>query len=105
MPRFVERLARARVAGDEAVVAFEGDASAGRLHPLPALYERAAFMRAARKALATEQPSLHAVLAELAVRRVDFPLGDLRLLNVNTPDDLIRLRKTIEAGSDKIEQC
>jgi molybdopterin-guanine dinucleotide biosynthesis protein A len=91
---FVTSLTLARREGDEAVVAFEGDAPLGRLHPLPALYERAAFMRAARKALATEKPSLHAVLGTLAVRRVAFPQGEPRLLNVNTPEELERARRT-----------
>ena len=94
---FVTSLALARREGDEAVVAFEGDAPLGRLHPLPAMYERAAFMRAARKALATEKPSLHAVLGALAVRRVAFPEGERRLLNVNTPEDLERARRTTSA--------
>ncbi len=91
---FATSLALALRDGDEAVVAFEGAPPLGRLHPLPALYERAAFMRAARKALATEKPSLHAVLATLAVRRVQLPEGDVRLLNVNTPDELERARRT-----------
>ncbi len=91
---FVTSLALARREGDEAVVAFEGDAPLGRLHPLPALYERAAFIRAARKALATERPSLHAVLGTLAVRRVAFPAGERRLLNINTPEDLEHARRT-----------
>jgi molybdopterin-guanine dinucleotide biosynthesis protein A len=91
---FVTSLTLARREGDEAVVAFEGDAPLGRLHPLPALYERAAFMRAARKALATEKPSLHAVLGTLAVRRVAFPEGERRLINVNTPEELERARRT-----------
>ncbi len=95
---FANTLALARRDGDEAVVAFEGDAPLGRLHPLPALYERAAFMRAARKALATEKPSLHAVLASLSVRRVAFPAGDVRLLNVNTPDELAHARAVVEGG-------
>ncbi len=94
---FVTSLALARREGDEAVVAFEGQAPLGRLHPLPAMYQRAAFMRAARKALATEKPSLHAVLGGLAVRRVAFPEGERRLLNVNTPEDLERARRTISA--------
>jgi molybdopterin-guanine dinucleotide biosynthesis protein A len=93
---FVTSLALARRDGDEAVVAFEGDAPLGRLHPLPAFYERAAFIRAARKALATEKPSLHAVLGTLAVRRVAFPDGDLRLLNVNTSEDLESAKRKIE---------
>ncbi len=93
---FVTSLALARRDGDEAVVAFEGEAPLGRLHPLPALYERAAFIRAARKALSTEKPSLHAVLGTLAVRRVAFPEGDLRLLNVNTSEDLESAKRKIE---------
>jgi molybdopterin-guanine dinucleotide biosynthesis protein A len=91
---FVTSLALARRDGDEAVVAFEGDAPLGRMHPLPALYERAAFIRAARKALSTEKPSLHAVLGTLAVRRVAFPEGERRLINVNTPEELERARRT-----------
>ena len=92
---FVTSLAMARRDGDEAVVAFEGEAPLGRLHPLPAMYERAAFIRAARKALATEKPSLHAVLATLAVRRVAFPQGERRLINVNTIEDLEIARKSL----------
>ena len=100
---FVRSLIFARRDGDEAVVAFEGDAPMGRLHPLPALYERAAFIRSARKALATEKPSLHGVLASLAVRRVAFPEGDVRLLNVNTPNDLHRASEILESGEiDKV---
>jgi molybdopterin-guanine dinucleotide biosynthesis protein A len=92
---FARTLLLARREGDEAVVAFEGAVPLGRLHPLPALYERAAFARAARKTLATEKPSLHAVLGSLTVRRVGFTQGERCLVNVNTPEDLERARRAV----------
>ncbi len=75
-------LAAAWRPGDEVVVP-EHD---GRLEPLAALYDRAAFLRASRAAVERGSYALHAVLDAMAVRRVALPSA--LFLNVNTLADL-----------------
>ncbi|MHB8140237.1 MAG: molybdenum cofactor guanylyltransferase [Vulcanimicrobiaceae bacterium] len=72
--------------GDEAVIP-EHD---GRIEPLPALYDRRAFLRHARSA---RDGSIIAVIAALRARRL--PMSGERFLNINTPEDLARAGKPV----------
>ena len=84
-PAIIEELVDAWREGDEAVVP-EHD---GRLEPLAALYDRQALLREAWTTLQSEDPSMHALLARLRVRRV--PCDSQAFVNVNTIADLAML--------------
>ena len=85
----LQSLRAARRDGDEAVVPEHG----GALEPLAALYDRVALMRVAMEALRGPDRSMHAALAKLRTRRV--PLEQRFFLNVNTADDVDRLRAPV----------
>jgi molybdopterin-guanine dinucleotide biosynthesis protein A len=78
----VEQLLAAWNEGDEAVVP-EHD---GRLEPLAALYRRDALVREAWDCLHSDDPSMHALLARLRVRRVACDAHSFA--NINTSADL-----------------
>lgn len=75
-------LADAWKQGDEAVVPVHGQ----RVEPLAALYAREALMREAPAVLASDDASMHALLARLQVRHV--PMSSAPFLNINTIEDL-----------------
>ena len=85
---FIDRLADAWKAGDEAVIPAHPGKARKRLEPLAALYDRTAFLREGMKALGSGDESLHATVEKMRVR--EFPIGheDERLFtNVNTAAD------------------
>jgi len=86
------RLAASLQTGDEAVVPRHGS-TPQRTEPLAALYDRAALMREGAIELQTGNGALRAVLGRLHVRFVDLGETSRTFANVNTPQDLARLRK------------
>lgn len=79
-------LLAARESKDEAVVPVRTIAGMPILEPLHALYDRAAFIRAAHAADAAGERAVKTVLGRLRMRRVS--LADERaLLSVNTPEE------------------
>jgi glutamate-1-semialdehyde 2,1-aminomutase len=91
-------LAAALRDGDEAVVP-RHDGASGRIEPLAALYERAALERAIAAELAAGGAAMHAVVARLRTRFVDVGEGGETFANVNTPEDLARLREGEGSGA------
>jgi molybdopterin-guanine dinucleotide biosynthesis protein A len=96
LPLLAEDLLLALVAWPESDVVLPADA--GGAHPLCAIYRRDACLPVARDHLATGRLALHALVGALESDRVsleDLGLADLGpavLTNVNTPDELARLR-------------
>lgn len=85
---FIDRVADAWQPGDEAVVPAHPNKARKRLEPLAALYDRAAFLREATKALGSGDESLHAAVERLHVRELTVKPGEERIFtNVNTPAD------------------
>jgi molybdopterin-guanine dinucleotide biosynthesis protein A len=81
-PNVMHSLLEAREDGDEAVVAEHQ----GQLEPLAALYDREALSRHAPDVLHDRNGSMHALLDQLRVRRVQLPPD--YFFNINTPADL-----------------
>lgn len=96
----LSRLASMRHEETDAVVPVQPD---GRLQPLCALYRREVCLAAARIAIEASELSLHKLLSELRLRRVEpSGLNDLQnaanfFLNVNTPEDLERAKQITES--------
>jgi len=85
---FIDRLADAWKAGDEAVVPAHPGKTRKHLEPLAALYDRTAFIREGTKALGSGNESLHATVMRMRIREFPVNREDERLFtNVNTPAD------------------
>ncbi len=95
---FARRLAAERRDGDQAVVPRHG-ATGARIEPLAAFYERAALERAATAELATGKGAMHGAIARLQTRFVDVGDSGATFVNVNTPEDLARLREGEDSGA------
>jgi molybdopterin-guanine dinucleotide biosynthesis protein A len=88
---FIARLAAHWQPGDEALVPWH----AGRLEPLAAIYDRAAFVRIGLPLLRAGQGALRAVIAALATRYVTIDDGERIFTNINTPADYAALREVL----------
>ena len=85
---FIDRLARARQTGDEAVVPTWEAGGTWQLEPLAALYDRAAFLREAPEVLHAGDGSVLAAIERLSTRFVTIDRVTARTLrSVNTPAD------------------
>ncbi len=90
---WIDRLAAAREAGDEAVVPRHPD---GRVEPLAALYDVAAYLREGAAELEASG-ALHKVAARLRTRYVE--IDDPRIFaNINTPEDYRELQRAMRSS-------
>lgn len=95
----LSRLASMRDDEQDATVPVQPD---GRLQPLCAIYRRDVFLKATQLAIEAGELSLHKLLRNVRVRRVepaelaDLPGADYFFLNVNTPDDFEIACKLVE---------